>query len=102
VDTYEAIADPTRRRIIDLLAHESLNAGTIAEAFAVSRPAISRHLRVLRETGIVSVEEEAQQRFYHLNPERLSDVAAWIARYTTFWDEHLGRLAAHVETGDEQ
>ena len=99
MDIYEAIADPTRRRIIDLLGHDPLNAGTIAAAFAVSRPAISRHLRVLRETGIVSVEEEAQQRIYHLNPERLSEVAGWIARYTTFWDEHLGRLATHLESG---
>jgi DNA-binding transcriptional ArsR family regulator len=102
VDTYEAIADPTRRRIIDLLAREKLNAGAIAGEFDVSRPAISRHLRVLRESGIVSVEEQAQQRIYRLNPERLSEIAQWVARYTTFWNDHLEQLARHVERGESK
>lgn len=102
MDTYDAIADPTRRLIIDLLATGSRNAGSIAAEFSVSRPAISRHLRVLRESGIVTVEEQAQQRIYHLRPERLSEVAAWISRYTTFWNDRLTRLADHLQLEDEQ
>jgi DNA-binding transcriptional ArsR family regulator len=101
MDTFEAIADPTRRRIIELLGSESRNAGSIAAEFSVSRPAISRHLRVLRECGVVAVEEQAQQRIYHLNPDRLSEVAAWIARYTAFWHDPLSRLADYVESEEQ-
>lgn len=102
MDTFQAIADPVRRQIIELLADGSRNAGAIAGEFAISRPAISRHLRVLRESGVVKVEEHAQQRIYRLAPERFSEIAAWVSRYTTFWNERLDRLVDHVESGEQQ
>ncbi len=103
MDTFEALADPTRRSIIEMLAAEDMNAGEIAASFPVSRPAVSRHLRVLRETGLVSVKERAQQRVYRLEPDRFAEVEQWLARYTRFWANRLDRLVTLLdETTEEQ
>lgn len=101
MDTYQALADDTRRSIIEMLARGELNAGSIADAFAVSRPAISRHLRVLRESGLVSARGERQQRLYRLEPGPLAEVQQWTARYSTFWSDRLDRLADQVENTEE-
>jgi DNA-binding transcriptional ArsR family regulator len=82
--TFDALADPTRRRIIELLAGGELTAGEIAERFPVSRPAISRHLRVLRESGLVACRGEAQRRLYTLKTEPLAEVDAWLGRCRAF------------------
>jgi len=92
VDGFIALADPTRRGIVDLLAHGEKDAGTIAGHFPISKPAISRHLGVLRDGGIVTVRRDAQRRIYSLRPEGLHDVDRWLARYRSLWSERLDAL----------
>jgi DNA-binding transcriptional ArsR family regulator len=97
VEVFEALADPTRRRIVELLARRERSAGQVAAQFDVSRPAISRHLRVLREAGVVDVREVAQQRIYRLDTRTLHRAEAWLARYRRFWEQRLDRLEQHLE-----
>jgi DNA-binding transcriptional ArsR family regulator len=78
---FEALADPTRRRIIELLADREMTAGEIADRFPISRPAVSRHLRVLRESGLVRCRGEAQRRLYGLEAAPLAAPYAWLGRY---------------------
>src|SRR6266511_3986097 len=79
MEVFEALADPTRRRIVELLAHKERSAGELAGHFRVSRPAVSKHLRVLRETGVVRVREVAQKRIYRLEPKALGRAEVWLA-----------------------
>lgn len=88
----EALADPTRRQIVELLAERDRDAGEIASHFDVSRPAVSRHLRVLREHGLVRSRGEAQRRIYSLDPGPLEEIDAWLARYRGFWANRLDAL----------
>lgn len=89
---FEALANPTRRGILDLLAERERSAGEIAAEFAISQPGVSQHLRVLREAELVRVRGEAQRRVYVLAPEPLADIDAWLARYRRFWAERLDAL----------
>jgi DNA-binding transcriptional ArsR family regulator len=93
---FGALADPTRRRVLELLAERELSAGEIAAAFTVSRPAISRHLRVLRGAGLVQVRRDAQRQVYGLDPTPLLEVDSWLATYRRFWSEGLDRLEDHL------
>src|SRR5579862_3900091 len=95
--TFSALADPTRRAVLDLLRTGSLPAGEIARAFPVSRPAISKHLRLLRRAHLVRQRREGRQRFYHLNSAPLQAVDAWLNRYRIFWNASLTRLKSVVE-----
>jgi DNA-binding transcriptional ArsR family regulator len=95
--TYDAIADPTRRRVLSLLAERERTAGDIASAFTISRPAVSRHLRVLRGAGLVRVRPHAQQRIYALDPRPLEDVDAWLSSIRAFWEPRLDALERHLE-----
>jgi len=81
VNALEALSDPTRRRIVELLATGDRNAGELASNFDVSRPAVSRHLRVLREHGLVQARSEGQQRIYSLDPAPLEELDEWLARH---------------------
>jgi DNA-binding transcriptional ArsR family regulator len=99
VRALEALADPTRRRIVELLAEGERDAGELASHFDVSRPAVSRHLRVLRETGLVSSRGEAQRRVYSLEPGPLAEVDAWLARYRGFWTNRLDALETELKRG---
>ena len=92
MQAIEALADPTRRRIVELLADGERSAGDIASHFSVSRPAVSRHLRVLREHGLVRAREEAQRRLYALDPAPLAELDSWLQRYRSFWAERLDAL----------
>ena len=92
MDAFNALADPTRREIVELLAEGERSAGEIASHFSVSRPAVSRHLRVLRERGLVRAREQAQRRLYSLDPAPLAELDAWLARYRGFWAERLDAL----------
>jgi DNA-binding transcriptional ArsR family regulator len=96
VDVFEALADPTRRRIVELLAERERPAGEIAAEFDVSRPAVSQHLRVLREHGLVTVRPEAQRRIYSLDPTPLEEADAWLGRYRSFWAQRLDALETEV------
>jgi|SRR5579859_6179448 len=95
--TFQALADPTRRAVLDLLRHGGQPAGQIAEAFPVSRPAISKHLRLLRRAHLVREHREGRHRVYQLNPEPLRAVDSWIEQYRAFWTASLTNLKAFVE-----
>jgi DNA-binding transcriptional ArsR family regulator len=96
--TFQALADPTRRAVLDLLRHGSQPAGAIAGAFPVSRPAISKHLRLLRRAHLVHQHREGRKRVYHLNPEPLRAVDSWLSQYRTFWKMNLANLKTFVES----
>jgi DNA-binding transcriptional ArsR family regulator len=91
VDALEALADPTRRRVIELLGDGELTAGQLAEQFSSSRPAVSRHLRLLREAGLVSVREEGTRRLYQLQREPLADVERWLSQRLDALDTEIRR-----------
>lgn len=95
--TFQALADPTRRAVLDLLRRGSQPAGQIANAFPVSRPAISKHLRLLRRAHLVREHREGRNRVYQLNPEPLRAVDTWIDQYRIFWTQSLNDLKAFVE-----
>jgi DNA-binding transcriptional ArsR family regulator len=97
VEVFEALADPTRRRLVELLAEDERSAGELAGHFRVSRPAISKHLRVLREAGLVHVRGDAQRRIYRLEPQALGRAEGWLARHRQFWQERLDALEAQLE-----
>jgi DNA-binding transcriptional ArsR family regulator len=94
---FAALADPTRRAVLDLLRRGSLPAGRIAQAFPVSRPAISRHLRLLRRAQLVRERREGRRRLYQLNPEPLRAVDSWLDHYRVFWQMNLTDLKNFVE-----
>jgi DNA-binding transcriptional ArsR family regulator len=100
--TFQALADPTRRAVLDLLRRGSQPAGQIAEAFPVSRPAISKHLRLLRRAHLVREHREGRNRIYHLNPEPLRAVDSWIEQYRSFWSASLTNLKAFIESEYEK
>jgi len=95
--TFHALADPTRRAVLDLLRRGEQPAGQIAEAFPVSRPAISKHLRQLRKARLVVEHRRGRHRMYQLNPEPLKAVDSWIEEYRRFWQMNLANLKAFVE-----
>lgn len=96
-DTFGAIADPTRRAILDLLKASELAAGELARHFPVSRPAIARHVGVLRRAGLVRERRAATSRFYSLQPAALREIDQWLAPYRLFWTARLLDLKAAVE-----
>jgi DNA-binding transcriptional ArsR family regulator len=98
VDLFAAIADPSRREMLDLLARHERPAGELAKAFPrLSQPAVSRHLRVLREVGLVESRPRAQQRIYALRPERLRELDQWVSRYRALWSQQLNALIQHLD-----
>jgi len=97
---FDAIADPTRRAILDHLRDGELGAGEIAERFPVSRPAIARHVRILRKTGLVRERRDAQRRFYSLEPRGLEEIDRWLSSYRLFWAARLTDLKSFVENNE--
>lgn len=95
----EALADGTRRRIVELLAERDRTAGELADAFEISRPGVSRHLRVLREAGLVRAEPVAQRRIYRLDPQPLAELDSWLHRYRGFWTQRLDALETEIARG---
>jgi DNA-binding transcriptional ArsR family regulator len=95
--TFHALADPTRRAVLDLLRRGAQPAGNIAEAFPVSRPAISKHLRHLRKARLVVETRSGRHRVYQLNAEPLRAVSAWVEQYRQFWEMNLNSLKSFVE-----
>ncbi len=98
LSTFEVVAEPTRRKILDLLRDEPQVVGDLVATLGLSQPAVSKHLRVLRDAGLVTAEVSAQQRRYHLRAEPLRELEAWVAPYRRHWGEHLDALARHLET----
>ncbi len=100
---FAAISNPERRRILDILKCGKRPAGELVAAFPrLPQPAVSRHLRILREAGLVSVIPIAQQRVYSLRPEKLQEVDAWVSLYRDFWSERLDSLEAHLEMAEKE
>jgi len=95
--TFQALADPTRRAVLDLLRRGRRPAGEIASAFPVSRPAISKHLRLLRKAHLVEERREGRHRLYQLNPTPLKAVDSWLEHYRAFWTASLNNLKTFVE-----
>jgi DNA-binding transcriptional ArsR family regulator len=91
-DVFQAIADPTRREIIGLLANNPMNVNTVAERFSTSRVAISKHLKILTECGLVEVRQQGRERYCDIKPEKLREVADWVEQYRVFWNEKLDAL----------
>lgn len=98
MDVFGAIADPTRRRMLELLHARELAVHELADHFPASRPAISRHLRVLQAVGLVSQRQAGRERLYHTEPRRLRPLADWLRLYDLFWDDRLGALGELLRT----
>jgi DNA-binding transcriptional ArsR family regulator len=92
----EALAEPTRRRIVELLATGERTAGELAAEFTTSRPGVSRHLRVLREHGLVQAREDGRRRVYSLEPEPLAELDSWLGQYRAFWQNRLDALETEI------
>lgn len=94
---FHAIADPTRRGVLDALRDQERGAGELSGMLDVSQPAMSQHLRVLLEAGLVDQRREGRARIYRIAPDRLKPVRDWVARYERFWDEKLGELRRYLD-----
>ena len=97
-DVFQAIADPTRRQIIRLLAQEPMNLQTIAENFDVTRPAISNHIRILHECGIITVQKDGRESICKIQPANLKEVSDWIGQFNTLWENRLNAFEKYVST----
>ncbi len=95
-DVFQAIADPTRREIINLIAHESMNLNTIAENFAMSRPAISQHIKILTECGLVTIHQQGRERFCEAKLEPLQEVSKFVEQYRAMWSQKLDALESYL------
>ena len=95
----QALADPSRRTVLEILRDHPASAGELADALPIARPGVSRHLRVLREAGLVDVRQEAQRRIYSLRPDPLVDVDVWLENYRALWRNRLDALHTEVARG---
>jgi DNA-binding transcriptional ArsR family regulator len=95
--TFAVLAEPSRRRILDLLREQPRPVGEIVDALPLSQPCVSKHLRVLREAGLVEARPEAQRRVYAVRAEPLAEVDAWLAPYRALWADRLDALERHLE-----
>lgn len=98
MNAFEALAEPNRRRILDLLCERERPAGELVDALGLSQPGVSKHLKALREAGLVKVTADGQRRLYRLAPETLAEVDAWLLPYRRFWAGKLDALVRHVES----
>ena len=101
-NAFNALADPTRRAVLDMLRAGTRPAGEIARAFPISRPAISKHLKILRRAHLVDEHRQGRHRFYQLNPEPLKTVDSWLDEYRRFWTANLESLKSFVESEYEK
>src|SRR5438046_9255127 len=97
-----AVADESRRTVLEALASGEATAGELAALLPIARPGVSRHLRVLREAGLVDVRQEAQRRVYRLRPEPLDEVANWVERYRSMWEHRLAARHSEIARGKRQ
>lgn len=101
-DVFQAIADPTRRAIIDLISHRQINANSIAEQFDVSRQAISLHLKILSECDLLNVQQSGRERLYNAKIEKLNEVYKWVEQYRKLWTSRISALKDFVEQEELQ
>jgi DNA-binding transcriptional ArsR family regulator len=96
-DVFQAIADPTRRAILGLLAMQALTLNAVAENFDVSRPAISKHVKVLEECGLIEIKQQGRERYCEAKLERLNEVSQWVEQYRQFWEGKLDSLEKYLD-----
>lgn len=97
-DVFQAIADPTRRDILNLLASQSLNLNTVAEKFPISRPAISKHIKILTECGLIEIKQQGRERFCEAKLGNLNEVSQWVEQYRKFWTDKLDSLELYLNS----
>jgi DNA-binding transcriptional ArsR family regulator len=106
VHAFEVLGDPVRRRILELLADGEMTSGAVCQViqqeFGISQPAVSQHLKVLREAGFASVRPEGTRRLYAVNSDPLRDIDAWLDRFRRFWTPHLDALATELARGKRE
>jgi DNA-binding transcriptional ArsR family regulator len=91
-DVFQAIADPNRRAILSLLARKRLTLNGVAEHFAISRPAVSKHIKILTECGLVIIHQQGRERYCEVRPEKLDEVSTWVKQYQAMWEDRFNRL----------
>src|SRR5512138_718049 len=96
-DVFQAIADPTRREIINMIAHQSLHLNLVAEKFHVSRPAISKHIKILTECGLITIKQHGRHRYCEANLKKLNEVSDWVEQYRKFWEQKLDALETYLD-----
>ena len=96
-DVFQAIADPTRREIINMIAHETLNLNSVAEKFHISRPAISKHIKILTECGLIVINQKGRERHCEANLKKLNEVSEWVEQYRKFWNLKLDALENYLD-----
>ena len=99
---FEVIAEPNRRRILDLLCREQRSVNELVAALGLNQPAVSKHLKVLKDARLVEAEADAQRRVYRLRPEPLLELDSWLTPYRRFWSDRLDALGAHLDAMDEE
>ncbi|MDB5134877.1 MAG: winged helix-turn-helix transcriptional regulator [Mucilaginibacter sp.] len=91
-DVFQAIADPTRRAIINMISHQSLNLNAVAESFDISRPAISKHIKILTQCGLITIKQRGRERYCEAKLQKLDEVSQWVEQYRVFWTDKLNAL----------
>ncbi len=100
--TYDVLAEPARREILDLLRERERSVGELVELLSLTQPGVSKHLRLLREAGLVQVRPDAQRRWYRLRAEPLAEIDAWLAPYRSFWSTRLDALERHLDEEEKE
>lgn len=96
-DIFRAIADPTRRQIISMIAQQPLHLNSVAEKFHVSRPAISKHIKILTECGLINIKQEGRHRYCEAKLDKLNEVSQWVEQYRKFWAQKLDALEIYLD-----
>lgn len=96
-DVFQAIADPTRRKIIGMVSKQPLNLNAVAENFNVSRPAISKHIKILTECGLIEIKQQGRERFCEAKLDKLNEVSHWVEQYRQFWEQKLDALEIYLK-----
>lgn len=99
-DVFQGIADPTRRAILGRLTKEKLNLTTVAHSFDISRQSVTKHIKILIECGLVTIEKQGRERYCQAKPEKLKEVAQWVEEFKKFWGESFDRLDDYLKTMD--
>jgi len=97
-DVFQAIADPTRRRIINMIAQQPLNLNSVSENFEISRPAVSKHIKILTECGLIEIRQQGRERYCEAKLQKLNEVSEWIEQYRVFWTKKLDALENFLKT----
>src|SRR6201991_4563417 len=101
-DVFQAIADPTRREIIGLLANQQLNLNSIADNFDISRPAVSKHIKILTQCGLITIKQDGRDRYCKANFGKLNEVSTWVEQYRKFWNSKLDALGDFLDKEEKE